>query len=143
MKTLLQILNDKQNIKLISIAPEKPVYDALKVLAEFKIGAVAVMDGDQLVGIFSERDYAREIILQGRSSKTTMVREVMTSKLITGKPNDLADASMHLMSEKHIRHLPVLENEKVLGMLSMGDLVKETIRYQQSLIEELEKYIKG
>ncbi len=143
MKTLQQVLNDKKHKEIISVAPNRPVFDALVILAEYKIGALAVMDGEKLVGIFSERDYAREVVLQGRSSKTTQVQEVMTSKLITGTPNDLVDASMSLMSDKRIRHLPVMEGDKVLGMLSLGDLVKETITYQQHLISQLESYIKG
>ena len=143
MKTLQQVLNDKKHKEVISIAPNRPVYDALVILAEYKIGALAVMDGDKLVGIFSERDYAREVILQGRSSKTTHICEVMTAKVITGKPNDLTESAMSMMSEKRIRHLPVVDGEKLVGMLSLGDLVKETIAYQQRLIKELESYIKG
>ncbi len=143
MKTLQQILNEKKHKELISIAPDRPVFDALVILAEYKIGALAIMQGDKLVGIFSERDYAREIVLQGRSSKTTQIHEVMSSKLITGKPDDLVDAAMSLMSEKRIRHLPILDGDKVLGMLSLGDLVKETITHQQYLIKQLENYIRG
>ena len=143
MKTLQQILNDKKHKEIISIAPHRPVFDALVILAEYKIGALAVMNGDKLVGIFSERDYAREVILQGRSSKATAIAEVMTAKVITGKPSDLVDDSLKLMSEKRFRHLPVVEDEKVLGMLSLGDLVKETIADQQRMIKELESYIKG
>ena len=143
MKTLLQILNDKKHRELISIAPNRPVFDALVILAEYKIGALAVMQDNKLVGIFSERDYAREVVLQGRSSKTTQIHEVMTDKVLSGKPNDLVDMAMNLMSEKHIRHLPVLDGDKVIGMLSLGDLVTETITYQQQLINELESYIKG
>lgn len=143
MKTLQQILNEKKNKELISIAPDRPVFDALVILAEYKIGALAIMQGDKLVGIFSERDYAREIVLQGRSSKTTQIHEVMSSNLITGKPDDLVDAAMSLMSEKRIRHLPIMDGDKVLGMLSLGDLVKETITHQQYLIKQLENYIRG
>ena len=143
MKTLLQIINDKKHKEVISIAPSRPVYDALVILAEYKIGALAVMDGDKLVGIFSERDYAREVVLQGRSSKTTHISEVMTAKVIAGKPNDLVDAAMRMMSEKKFRHLPVVDGEKVLGMLSLGDLVKEIIDDQQRAIQALESYIKG
>jgi CBS domain-containing protein len=143
MKTLQQILNEKKHKELISITPDRPVFDALVILAEYKIGALAIMQGDDLVGIFSERDYAREIVLQGRSSKTTQLHEVMSSKVITGKPNDLVDAAMSLMSEKRIRHLPIVDGNKVLGMLSLGDLVKETITYQQNLIKQLENYIRG
>ena len=143
MKTLQQILNEKKHKELISIAPDRPVFDALVILAEYKIGALAIMQGDKLVGIFSERDYAREVVLQGRSSKTTQIHEVMSSKLITGKPDDLVDAAMSLMSEKRIRHLPIMDGDKVLGMLSLGDLVKETITHQQYLIKQLENYIRG
>ena len=143
MKTLLQIINDKKHKEIISIAPNRPVFDALVILAEYKIGALAVMQDAELVGIFSERDYAREVVLQGRSSKTTQISEVMTVKVITGKPTDLTDSAMSIMSDHHIRHLPVVDGEKVIGMLSLGDLVKETIAYQQRLIKELESYIKG
>lgn len=143
MKTLLQVLSDKKHKEIISIAPNRPVFDALVILAEYKIGALAVMEGDKLVGIFSERDYAREVILQGRSSKTTQIVEVMTAKVITGKPDDLVDKTLNLMSEKRFRHLPVLDGDKMIGMLSIGDLVMETIAYQQRLIAELESYIKG
>ena len=143
MKTLQQILNDKKHKELISIAPNRPVFDALIILAEYKIGALAVMDGDKLVGIFSERDYAREVVLQGRSSKTTLVSEVMTAKVIAGNPGDLVDSAMRLMSEKNFRHLPVLDGDKVLGMLSLGDMVKEIINDQQRAINALESYING
>ena len=143
MKTLQQVLNDKKHIEIISIAPNRPVFDALVILAEYKIGALAVMDGDKLVGIFSERDYAREVVLQGRSSKTTQVSEVMTSKVISGKPSDLVDSAMRMMSEKKFRHLPIVDGETVLGMLSLGDLVKEIIAEQERAIKALESYIKG
>jgi CBS domain-containing protein len=143
MKTLLQIINDKKHKEVISIAPNRPVFDALVILAEYKIGALAVIENGKLVGIFSERDYAREVVLQGRSSKTTQISEVMTAKVITGNPHDLTESAMSIMSEKHIRHLPVMDGDKLIGMLSLGDLVKETIAYQQRLIKELESYIKG
>lgn len=143
MKTLLQILKEKKHQELISIAPNRPVFDALVILAEYKIGALAVMDGDKLVGIFSERDYAREVVLQGRSSKTTHIAEVMTAKVITGNPDDFVETAMRMMSDKKFRHLPVVDGEKVLGMLSLGDLVKEIIDDQQRAIKALESYIKG
>ncbi len=143
MKTLLQILKEKKHQELISIAPNRPVFDALVILAEYKIGALAVMDGDKLVGIFSERDYAREVVLQGRSSKTTHIAEVMTAKVITGNPDDFVESAMRMMSDKKFRHLPVVDGEKVLGMLSLGDLVKEIIDDQQRAIKALESYIKG
>lgn len=143
MKNLQQILNDKKHKEVISIAPNRPVFDALVILAEYKIGALAVIEEGKLVGIFSERDYAREVILKGRSSKTTQISEVMTDKVIFGKADDLVESTMSMMSEKRIRHLPVLNGEELLGMLSLGDLVKETISYQQRLIKELEQYIRG
>lgn len=143
MKTVQQIISTKENQKLISIAPNRPVFDALVILAEYKIGALAVLDGEKLVGIFSERDYAREIILKGRSSKTTMISEVMSSNIISINPNNTVEEAMSKMSEKRVRHLPVMEGEKAIGMLSIGDVVKETIAYQQRLIKELESYIQG
>ena len=143
MKTLQQVLNDKKHKEIISIAPNRPVFDALVILAEYKIGALAVIEEGKLVGIFSERDYAREVILKGRSSKTTQISEVMTDKVIFGKADDLVESAMSMMSEKRIRHLPVLNGEELAGMLSLGDLVKETISYQQRLIAELEQYIRG
>jgi len=143
MKTLQKLLDNKKHKTVISIAPHRPVYDALVVLAEYKIGALVVLDGDKLVGVFSERDYAREIILKGKSSKTTPISEVMSSNVLTVKPHDTVEQAMSIMSEKHIRHLPVLEGDKVIGMLSIGDLVKETIEYQQMLIKQLESYITG
>lgn len=143
MKTLKQLLDAKTIKKVISVSPEATVYDALEVLAEYKIGALAIMDHDKLVGIFSERDYAREIALKGRSSKTTIIRDVMTSKLITAKPDDLVDMAMQMISEKRIRHIPVMDGNTLLGILSIGDLVKETIEYQADLIKQLERYITG
>lgn len=143
MKTLQQVLNDKKHKEIISIAPNRPVFDALVILAEYKIGALAVVQDGRLVGIFSERDYAREVVLKGRSSKTTQIAEVMTQKVITGQPNDLVEATLSMMSEKRIRHLPVMHDKMILGMLSLGDLVNETIAYQQRLIKELEQYICG
>ncbi len=143
MKTLQQLLATKKHKEVISIAPHRPVFDALVVLAEYKIGALVVLEGEKLVGIFSERDYAREVILKGKSSKTTQISEVMSSKVLSGKPSDTVEQAMSIMSEMRIRHLPVVENNKVIGMLSMGDLVKETIAYQKDLIRQLESYIKS
>jgi len=143
MKTLQQILNDKQHQEIISISPEKLVFDALEIMAEKHIGALAVMDGGKLVGIFSERDYAREVTLKGKSAKECQIRDVMTSKLIYGQASDLVDSAMNTMSNKRIRHLPVMDGDNMVGMLSIGDLVKATIEYQESLIEQLESYIRG
>ena len=143
MKSLKKMLDEKKHKEIISIAPHRPVFDALVVLAEYKIGALAVMQNDKLVGILSERDYARSVVLQGRSSKATAIAEVMTSNVICGKASDLADSAMRLMSEKRIRHLPVMDGDALIGMLSMGDLVKEIIAEQERMIKLLETYIKG
>jgi len=143
MKTLQQLLDGKKYKEVISIAPHRPVFDALVILAEYKIGALIVLEGQNLVGIFSERDYAREVILKGRSSKTTSINEVMTSKVLTASPNDSVEHALSLMTEHRIRHLPVVADEKVIGVLSIGDLVKETIAYQQELIKQLQSYIKS
>jgi CBS domain-containing protein len=143
MKSLKKMLDEKKHKEIISIAPHRPVFDALVVLAEYKIGALAVMQNDKLVGIFSERDYARSVVLQGRSSKATAIAEVMTGNVICGKASDLADSAMRLMSEKRIRHLPVIDGDALIGMLSMGDLVKEIIAEQERMIKLLETYIKG
>ena len=143
MKTIQQLLATKKHQEVISIAPHRPVFDALVVMAEYEIGALMVLEGEKLVGIFSERDYAREVVLKGKSSKTTAVSEVMTANVISVKLGDTVEQGMTVMTEKRIRHLPVLDNAKVVGMLSIGDLVKETIAYQQGLIKQLESYITG
>lgn len=141
MKTLQQVLHNKKHQGIISIAPMRPVYDALVILAEYKIGALAVIKDGELVGILSERDYAREVVLKGRSSKTTTVSEIMTSNVITAKGDDTVETAMDIMLEKRIRHLPVLDQGKMLGMLSIGDVLKETISQQKELIRQLESYI--
>src|SRR3989338_5772808 len=143
MKTLQQLLDSKKYKEVISIAPHRQVFDALVVLAEYKIGALVVLEGEKLVGIFSERDYAREVVLKGKSSKVTQISDVMTHKVLSANPDDTVEQAMSLMSEKRIRHLPIVENGKVIGVLSIGDLVKETITYQQNLIKQLESYITG
>ena len=143
MKTLQQLLDSKKYKEVISITQNRPVFDALVIMAEYKIGALVVLDGEKLVGIFSERDYAREVILKGRSSKTTQIAEVMTHKVLSAGPNDSVDQGMSIMADHHIRHLPVVVNDQVIGMLSIGDLVKETLSYQQDLIKQLEGYIKN
>lgn len=143
MKTIQQLLVTKKHKGVISIAPHRPVFDALVVMAEYEIGALMVLDGEKLVGIFSERDYAREVVLKGKSSKTTAISEVMTANVISAKLSDTVEQGMTVMTEKRIRHLPVVDNAKVVGMLSIGDLVKETIDYQQRLIQQLESYITG
>ncbi len=143
MKTLKQMLAGK-NRQLAVVAPGDSVFHALSVMAANDVGALLVLDGEQLVGIFSERDYARKIILQGKTSKETLVREIMSDKVAYVTPSATLDECRALMTEKHFRHLPILnEDGTVAGMVSIGDLVKETISSQQFLIAELERYIAG
>ena len=143
MKSLKQMLEERPRAPL-SVAPDDTVFSALELMAKHDIGAVLVMRGDSLAGIFSERDYARKVILLGKSSKETMVREIMTDKVLYALPSQTTDQAMALMTDKHIRHLPVLDaNQNVLGMVSIGDLVKETISQQAFLIKQLEQYIAG
>jgi len=142
MKTARQLLDIKGG-KTFSVTPDTMVYDALLVMAEHMVGALLVMEDDRLAGIFSERDYAREVVIKGRTSRTTLVSEIMSTKLITVTPDTTVDECMSLMSGKRIRHLPVIESGKVLGVLSIGDLVKETIANQEFLIKQLESYIQS
>ncbi|ABE50627.1 MULTISPECIES: CBS domain-containing protein [Methylobacillus] len=142
MKTVRQVLETKGST-VYSVAPESLVYDALLLMAEHHIGALVVMQRDKMVGIFSERDYAREVVIKGKTSKTTTVGDIMSVQLITVSPDDTVEHCMNLMSGKRIRHLPVLEGEKLVGLLSIGDLVKETIAYQEFLIKQLESYIQS
>ena len=137
MKTTAQLISEKKFKEIISIAPNRPVIDALIILAEYKIGALIVMNQDKMVGIFSERDYAREIILKGKSSKITTIEEVMTKKVLVGYDKDTFEKAMTIMTENHIRHLPIMDNDKVIGILSLADVAKEMIIYQKNLIEEL------
>lgn len=143
MKTVRQLL-DAKGYETLSVTPETNVFDALTIMAEKHIGALVVLDDSgHLAGIFSERDYAREVALKGKTSRMTKISEVMSTKVITVTPDQLTDECMELMSGKRIRHLPVVENDRVIGILSIGDLVKETIAYQQFLIQQLESYIQG
>ena len=143
MKTLKQLLAGKTK-PLAVVAPTDSVFHALTLMAQHDVGALLVLEGEQLVGIFSERDYARKIILHGKSSKETLVREIMSDKVAYVTPAATVDECMALMTEKHFRHLPVLSDDgTVVGMVSIGDMVKETICDQQFLIKELERYIAG
>jgi CBS domain-containing protein len=127
--------------KLHAAAPELPVLEAIKEMAQHSIGALLVMQGAKLVGIISERDYARKVVLLGRSSSDTAVSEIMSATVVTVRPSDSLDHCMRLMTEKRIRHLPVVESGAVIGMLSIGDLVKAVIDDQKRTIEQLESYI--
>jgi len=142
MKSVKHLLDTKQ-IRIISVSGNISVLDALKVMTEKNISAVLVMENDRLHGIFTERDYARKIILQGKSSKDTLIKEAMTASPITIGLSDSIDYCMELMTDKHIRHLPIIENDEVKGMVSIGDVVKFIIADQKQTISQLESYISG
>ena len=142
MKTLKQLLTEKKG-PLAVVSPHDTVFHALEVMATHNVGAVMVMDGEHLVGIFSERDYARKIILQGKSSQETTVRQIMSERVAFVTLQHSLDECMALMTEKRFRHLPVLDAGQVIGIVSIGDLVKEIIESQKFIIAELERYISG
>ncbi len=142
MKTIKELL-DKKGREIWSVGPDATVYEAIEVMADRGVGALMVMEGEKPAGIISERDYARKVILQGRSSKETHVREIMTSRLVHTSPDRSVEECMTLMTSNNIRHLPVMENDQLGGVISIGDLVKATISEQQSTIEHLERYING
>ena len=126
-----------------SIAPEATVLEAIKLMADKNIGALLVVSGGKLLGMFSERDYTRKIVLQGKTSKETRVREILTSKVIFVTPHDSIEECMRLMTEHHVRHLPVLEDKKIVGVVSIGDLVNWIISSQNAAIAQMEQYISG
>ncbi len=141
MKTLRQLIESKTR-PIASISPDETVLRALEIMAEYDIGALLVLDGKRLAGVFSERDYARKVILQGKASTETKVREIMTEKVICVTLDRTIEECMAIMSEKHIRHLPIVDAEKnVISIISIGDVVKETISQQQFIINQLETYI--
>jgi CBS domain-containing protein len=142
MKTVEQVLRGK-NAELVAVGPDESVFDALALMARREVGAVVVLEAGRLVGILSERDYARKIILLGKASKDTPVREIMTPRVVCVTPATTIDECMALMTDKRCRHLPVLEGERVIGVVSIGDVVKHTIAEQQFIIEQLEHYIMG
>ncbi|MBK7995706.1 MAG: CBS domain-containing protein [Blastocatellia bacterium] len=140
MRTVNQLLKQKPK-EVYSVTPNTTVFDTLTLMAKKDIGAVIVMEDEKLVGIMSERDYARKIILKGKSSKETLVEEIMTSKISVIGLENTVEECMVLMTEKRIRHLPVIKDKKVLGLISIGDVVKDIIEEQQFLIKQLEMYI--
>ncbi len=140
MKTVRQLLQAKGD-RVHSIGPDARVIEALKLMADNEVGALVVLDDGRLAGMISERDYARKVILQGKSSHDIPVRDIMTSKVYTVEPGHTVDECMALMSGRRIRHLPVLDGGRLCGVLSIGDLVKEVIADQQQTIRELENYI--
>ena len=129
--------------QVFAIGPDEPVLVAVRMMADRYVGALLVMDGDKLAGIVSERDYARKVILKGRSSAETPVRDIMSSQVITVGPDDTTDTCMRICTERHVRHLPVVDGNKVVGVLSIGDLVKAVISAQSQEIEQLQRYIAG
>lgn len=140
MKTVSQLLQVKGG-SVLSVTPESSVYAALKLMAEKNVGALLVMNGDALRGIMSERDYARKVILLGKSSHELAVRDIMSDKVVSVTPQQTVDDCMGLMTDRRIRHLPVIDSGRVVGVLSIGDLVKAVIEEQQQTIQQLESYI--
>ena len=142
MKLVSDILNSKGH-EIFAVKPDDTVFDSLQLMADKGIGALLVMNGDKLVGIVTERDYARKIILEGKSSKDSTVKEIMTTKVLCVSPERTVDECMALMTDKRARHLPVLDHKHVVGVVSIGDLVKTLISEQQILIDQLQHYISG
>ena len=142
MKTVTQLLRTKGQ-QVLSVAPDIPVFEALEVMADKNVGALLVVEGERLVGVFSERDYARKVILKGKSSKDTPVREIMSSHVLYVRPEQTIEDCMALMTDKRVRHLPVMEEERLVGVISIGDVVKAIIAEQEFMIEQLQNYITG
>lgn len=143
MTTAAHILKSKPDGTVHTIAPDATVFEAVRLMAAKGIGALLVMDGDKIVGIITERDYARKIVLMGRASKDTPVRDVMTTAVMYVRPSHTSEECMALMTGNRLRHLPVLDDGKLVGIISIGDLVKDIISEQRFLIEQLEHYILG
>ena len=142
MTTIRQLLLDKGN-KVHSIGPEDTVYDALRKMADENIGSLVVMEGNKIHGMITERDYARNVILKGRASPTTRVRDIMESSVLYAQPDQSVEECMAIMTDKKVRHLPVIEQKKLIGLVSIGDLVKNIIRDQKFMIDQLEHFIRG
>ena len=140
---LVQHLLDKKGGDVITIDSDASVFDAIKLMADRAVGSLLVMDGESLIGIVTERDYARKVILKGRSSDETPVGDIMTKKVITSQPQQSVNECMALMTKRRMRHLPIVVNDKVVGIISISDLVEAIISDQQEEIEHLEQYISG
>lgn len=143
MRTAAQILAGKRSHAVHGIAPTASVYDAVRLMAQENIGALMVLDEGKVVGIVTERDYARKIVLMERSSKTTLVSDIMTTAVLYVRPDQTSEQCMALMTENRLRHLPVMDGDRLAGMISIGDLVKDIVSEQQFIIEQLEHYISG
>ena len=143
MKTAADLLKSKAHQSVHTIAPTASVFDAVKLMAEKDIGALLVMQGDEVTGIVTERDYARKVALRSRSSRETSVYEIMTSDVMFVRPGQTSEECMALMTENRLRHLPVIDGSKLLGLISIGDLVKDIISEQKFVIQQLEHYISG
>ena len=143
MKFVANILKSKADHGVYSVAPGASMFDALKLMAEKNIGSLLVMEGSAIVGIITERDYARKVVLMGRTSPQTPVREVMSRAVMFVGPDHTTEQCMALMTQNRLRHLPVMDDGKLLGLISIGDLVKDIISEQQFIIEQLERYITG
>ena len=143
MKSVAQVLKSKPEQNVETIAPATSVFDAVRLMAEKNIGALLVMEGQTIAGMLTERDYARKIILMGRSSKETRVRDIMTSPVMYVRPDQTNEECMALMTDNRVRHLPVVDQGKLIGLISIGDLVKDIISEQKFIIEQLEHYISG
>lgn len=142
MTTIAQLLKTKGH-EIWSVKPTDTVLDAITAMASKGVGALLVMEGEQLAGIFSERDYARKIVLEGKSSRDTTVADIMTRDVVHARPDQSIEECMGMMTEQHFRHLPILDEGKVAGVISLGDLVKVIIVEQKELIKQLEQYISG
>jgi CBS domain-containing protein len=142
MSTVQQILDDK-GTEVLAIGPDDTVLDAISKMADNNVGSLVVLDGKKLVGIFTERNYARNVFLKGRSSPKTLVRQIMSTHVVCVEPGQTVEECMAVMSDKRIRHLPVLDNNQMVGLVSIGDLVKNIIRDQKFVIDQLEHYISG
>jgi CBS domain-containing protein len=142
MKRVKDILEVKGH-DIWSIEPSASVYDAMKLMADKEVGALMVIERTKLVGLISERDYARKVILEGRSSRTTQVREIMTGRVVCAQPEQNIEECMVVMTEKRVRHLPVIDGGELIGVISIGDLVKSIISEQKFIIKQLEQYISG
>ena len=143
MKSAAQILKSKPQLPVVTVTPSTPVVDAVKLMAEKNIGALLVLEEQKIVGMITERDYARKIVLMGRSSKDTPVRDIMTSPVLYVRPDQTNEECMALMTDNRVRHLPVVDTGKLIGLISIGDLVKDIISEQKFIIEQLEHYIAG